>query len=78
MTNTNISITRETEMVIRNLLKRNSGLSGFNDKFKYSKIMPIFHSLLENRGGGNTSQLILWDQYNSGNKVDRNPTRNQK
>lgn len=51
--------------VIKNLsTKKISGPWGFTDKFCQTgknKITPIFQNILENRAGGNTSQVALWD-----------------
>ena len=44
--------------------KKISGPWGFTDKFCQTgknKITPIFQNILENRAGGNTSQVALWD-----------------
>lgn len=51
--------------VIKNLsTKKISGPWGFTAKFCQTgknKITPIFQNILENRAGGNTSQVALWD-----------------
>ena len=51
--------------VIKNLsTKKIIGPWGFTDKFCQTvknKIAPIFQYILENRAGGNTSLLALWD-----------------
>lgn len=48
--------------VIKNFpTKKMAGLWGFTDKLCQTVITPIFQNILENRAGGNTSQLALWD-----------------